>query len=44
MKRLRDDLKQLSGVSSVISMLDVPLLKVHQSRAGMETRCRYPDA
>ena len=42
--RLRDDLKQLSGVSSVISILDVPLLKStpepvgeHKPAAGSQT-------
>ena len=34
LKRLRDDLKQLSGVSSVISMLDVPLLKSSPESGG----------
>jgi predicted RND superfamily exporter protein len=32
--RLRDDLKQLEGVSSVISILDVPLLKSSPGFAG----------
>ena len=34
LKRLRDDLRQLNGVSSVISMLDVPLLKSSSEPAG----------
>jgi len=34
LKRLRDDLRQLNGVSSVISILDVPLLKSTPERAG----------
>ncbi|MGD8645810.1 MAG: MMPL family transporter [Desulfobacterales bacterium] len=34
LKRLRDDLRQLNGVSSVISMLDVPLLKSSPEPAG----------
>ena len=34
LKRLRDDLRQLSGVSSVISILDVPLLKSSPEPVG----------
>ncbi len=34
LKRLRDDLRQLNGVSSVISILDVPLLKSTPEPAG----------
>ncbi len=34
LKRLRDDLRQLNGVSSVISMLDVPLLKSSPAPTG----------
>jgi hypothetical protein len=34
LKRLRDDLRQLSGVSSVISILDAPLLKSSPEPVG----------
>jgi predicted RND superfamily exporter protein len=34
LKRLRDDLRQLNGVSSVISILDVPLLKSSPEPVG----------